>query len=171
VRCYLPPCLLFLALACGDVFGIDLVARVQLSDNPFPADRYQSGLYFLGATTPFDRPKFALTAFRFPFVAFDANGRLRVWGRVPPAAAPPLWTSGQAVAIERKTSSGWRRVRLLNTNSQGIFSARWRSTLTRGALRARVVATNESSFRFSLTRPRDRFLVKGPFGCGGHIAC
>jgi hypothetical protein len=138
--------------------GINMLLWGQLrdypiSDTPF-FGQYQSGLRFKN-----DAPKLSLTAFRFPFVAYAKNGHISAWGRTP-GGVPGT------VRIERKTSSGWKKVTQLSTNPQGVFQKKWNSGMTSGYLRARLLSGG-SSVKFSLKRPPDKLLVLGPFGCGG----
>ena len=67
--------------------GVSLVTWWLLRDEPSGVHPdgavAQSGLYFRGATLAEDRPKPALQAFRFPFVAFKAPRGIRTWGRTP----------------------------------------------------------------------------------------
>ncbi len=133
--------------------GVTLVTWFQLVDLPYaPLSRFQAGLYFIDGT-PKQR---SINAFRFPFVAFAARGKITVWGRVPPLAGAAVWPAGETVVVERKTSSGWRSMRSFRTNSVGIFSARFRSSLRKGWLRARLVDRRATSDYFSLTRPYER---------------
>jgi hypothetical protein len=154
--------------------GVSLVTWFSIRDRPFPQSRFQSGFYYCGAAGLADesscqtagfagdaRKSKSLRAFRFPFVAFAGNGRISVWGRLPPG------TTG-SVRIERKTAAGWKRVRTLTPTIHGIFSRRWSSRTTAGQFRARA-ATGEVSVPFSLKRPRPRYYSS--FGCGGEIAC
>ena len=63
--------------------GIETLFWLQLRDYPV-GDVYQSGLYrYKNATTEMGAAKLSLTAFRFPFVAYASNGRIKVWGRTP----------------------------------------------------------------------------------------
>ena len=129
--------------------GVELVAWLQLRDEPYPKSSYQSGLYFRGATPARDRPKPALAAFRFPFVAFRESAGLSVWGRTPTSKAG-------VVHIERRSpGGGWRRIATLRADRFGIF----RSTLSvatspRDYVRARF-ADRPAAVPFSLTRPPD----------------
>jgi polysaccharide biosynthesis protein PslG len=138
---------------------------------------YQSGFWYCGRATRGDDGtcdkdasnwassvrKPSWRAFYFPFVAYASRGRITVWGRTPGAAA------GVKVSIERRTSSGWRRMTTVNPSPYGIFSKVFRSSLTRGYVRAQVISTGVKSVGFSLVRPRDRIVQ--PFGCGGSIPC
>jgi hypothetical protein len=139
--------------------GISLVTWFLLRDNPNDhpfGSSYQTGLYFrcpggLGC----DRPKPALRAFRFPFVAYrKRHRRVYVWGRTPGGRRG-------RVAIEQRVHGHWRRLRTLRTNRYGIFSRRLRRR-GGGALRARRFHTRDRSRAFSLHRPADRNVQ--PFG-------
>jgi hypothetical protein len=135
--------------------GVRVFTWHQLRDDRLAVSPFQSGLYFRGKTLAADRPKPALQAFRFPFVAYrEANG-VTIWGRTPAG------TPGR-VAIERKPAgAAWRRVASVASNRFGIFSLDL--PLRTGAkdyFRARTSAG--ASVPFSLTRPPDRPVR--PFG-------
>jgi hypothetical protein len=136
--------------------GVELVAWLQLRDEPYPANSYQSGLYFRGASLAQDRPKPALAAFRFPFVAFRESDQISVWGRTPTSKAATVY-------IERKSPGGaWRRVAVLKADRSGIFKSELTLQATpRDYVRARQ-AGGKFAVPFSLTRPPDRQLR--PFG-------
>jgi hypothetical protein len=136
--------------------GVSLVTWFTLRDRPVRTSPYQAGLYFSGASPDQDRPKPALTAFRFPFVAFARNGRVTIWGRTPRGAA-------EAVVIEQRKRSGvgWRAVATLDANRAGIFQAALPADGD-GDLRARVPASGAKSLPFSLQRVPDR--IYQPFG-------
>jgi hypothetical protein len=133
--------------------GIDLVAWLQMRDSPM-SDPVQSGLYYRGSTMLRDRPKPALTAFRFPLVALQKARRTVVWGRTPESRPAQ-------VVVERKSSGGWRRVAVLRANTRGIFTTRLPRQSAR-YLRARIAGAK--SLPFSLATVPDRFVR--PFGCG-----
>jgi hypothetical protein len=134
--------------------GVSLVVWFTLRDQPPHESAYQSGLYFGGARLANDRPKPALTAFRFPFVAFRRGKTVSVWGRTPTS-------SPGTVVVEQSGSRGWHRVALLSANGIGIFSGELR-TSRRGRLRARLLGPGGTSLPFSLVRPPDH--VYQPFG-------
>jgi hypothetical protein len=134
--------------------GVSLVTWFTLRDQPFASSPYQSGLYYLGKSFATDRPKPALTAFRFPFVAFPDAGQVDVWGRTPTSTAGP-------VAVEQEQASTWRRVATLHAAGDGIFQARVRA-IGKGPLRARILPTGSASLPFSLVSPPDR--TYQPFG-------
>jgi hypothetical protein len=73
--------------------------------------------------------------------------------------------------IERKTSSGWKKMTNVTSAGNGIFSKRFSSSVKHGLVRARfgLGPGERISARFSLDRPADRFV--NPFGCGGAIPC
>jgi hypothetical protein len=133
--------------------GVSLVTWFTLRDQPVQTSPYQSGLYFRGPTLARDRPKPALTAFRFPFVAFPRpKHKVLVWARTPTAKPATL-------VVEQRGSSGWRRAGVLRANLVGIASATL-AARGRGPLRARLGA--DTSLPFSLVAPPDH--VYQPFG-------
>jgi hypothetical protein len=136
--------------------GIETLFWLQLRDYPV-GDFYQSGLYrYKNSTTQMGAAKLSLTAFRFPFVAYSSNGRIKVWGRTPDSDA-------HAVKIERRTSSGgWRVVKSVSASGSGIFKKTWSSGDTTGKYHARLANTSNASVGFSLVRPPDKFV--NPFG-------
>jgi hypothetical protein len=75
--------------------------------SPSYAATNQSGVYFRDG-----RAKPALRAFSFPFVARQVGRRMEVWGRAPAAGA---------LAIERRTASGWTTVRRLAVHARDTF--------------------------------------------------
>jgi hypothetical protein len=107
----------------------------------------ESGLYFRGPSLEADRPKLALTAFRFPFVALNRKGGFLVWGRVP---------SGKAGSVEIQVRGGdrWRRVAKLTVGVGGTFQARLHRRYSRtGSVRA--VQGEQRSLPFSLRYVED----------------
>ena len=87
--------------------GAQAVFWNQVGDQP-PIPSYgataQSGVYYLGG-----RPKPALTAFRFPLVAWrTGRSTLEVWGRAP--------ASGRLV-VQMRAGSAWKPVRTLQVNA------------------------------------------------------
>jgi len=119
-----------------------------LRDEPQPSP-FQAGLYFENW-----KPKPALTAFRFPFVALRKTKSVYVWGRTP----------GSQVAtavVERRSGGAWKPVASVKTNSAGVFSKTLTLSLPSSAsMRARI--TDASSIAFPLKLPRDTFV--NPFG-------
>ena len=130
--------------------GVTVVTWFQIRDDM--SSFAQSGLYFSGPSgIASDRPKLALKAFRFPFVAFRQPGdTVTFWGRSPAGRA--------AVVVElKKAGPGpWRLVDTLRPNEYGIFSSRFSSTARVGYLRARVVGGPDVALPFSLVVPPDR---------------
>jgi hypothetical protein len=133
--------------------GVDLLAWFQVTD-PLDPSGFLSGLYYACPQGPqCDRPKPALTAFRFPFVAFKKAHRVSVWGRTP-AGVPAT------VAVQQRVGRAWRTLKRLRSDRYGIF----RSTLKRmgsGDLRA-VESRSDASLPFSLVVPPD--YPVNPFG-------
>jgi hypothetical protein len=136
--------------------GVSLFTWLTIRDNPYPGDPIQAGLYFRGPTFAQDRPKPALTAFRFPFVAFPqhAQKHVFVWGRTP-AGRPAR------VLVEQQFRGGWKRLGVVQTNRHGIFRTRF-STHRTGFVRARTVDRSERAIPFSLAHVPDRRF--NPFG-------
>jgi hypothetical protein len=137
--------------------GVRLVVWFQLRDNPRGTftwgQTWQSGLFFRTTDRYADeRPKPALLAYRFPFVALPARRGVTVWGRTP-GAVPAR------VVVERRAGRRWRRVATLRADRDGIFRRRLRGH--RGAvLRARTPSA--ASLPFAARRTRMRFVH--PFG-------
>ena len=122
---------------------------------------YESGLYGspCGAGWTCAKPKLALTAFRFPFVAFRKGKHVRVWGRTPDSAPGN-------VIVEQREDGRWRRLGQPNADANGIFRTRLR-TAAKGPVRARVershntagaVAGGARSLPFRLMKTPDRFV-------------
>jgi hypothetical protein len=139
--------------------GVSLVTWFLLRDRPFPQQMFQSGLYFRGRNgIVSDKPKPALRAFRFPFVAFrERTGRVFYWGRTPTS-------SRRRVVIEHQRGTRWRRVATTAADRYGIFQGRAVVAGGDGRLRARVGTPRETSVGFSLNVTRDfRFCPWGSF--------
>ena len=148
----------------------------QFRDRPFPQTAYQSGFYFCGVASttdddtcgdnmlkPYDAEKTAsITSFQFPFVAYANNGKISIWGRTPTEA-------GGSVLIQRKLSTGWKKVKSVTANAQGLFSARWSSSDTTHLYRASFNAGTSNGF--SLRKPKAFKFKKTMWGCGGPISC
>ena len=141
---------------------VSLVTWFQLRDDPLTSTEFQSGLYFnSGRGYASDRPKLALRAFRFPFVAFRDRRGITVWGRTP-SGRPDV------VVVERELNGAWKGVAALRTNGNGIFRGRIPGR-TNGSLRARLFDGDDASVPFSLVRPPN--ITVWPFGCGGVLSC
>ena len=98
--------------------GISLVTWFQLRDEPFSRSSYlQSGLYYRGSSIERDRPKPALSAFRFPFVALPSPGGATVWGRTPTS-------SRGRVLLQTKRGRRWLPVAVVSADRNGIFQRR-----------------------------------------------
>lgn len=138
--------------------GVSLVVWFTLRDDPPPPDYdFQSGLWFRGAGgLATDRPKPALAAFRFPFVAFSGGRGIDFWGRLPTCAGATV-----ELYVARKDPR-YRRVAQVAANGVGVFAGRFRTPAGANRVRARIAGTSTWSRAFSLTRPPDRTVR--PFG-------
>lgn len=130
--------------------GVSLVTWFYLRDGP-TNEPFQSGLYFRnGKGIAGDKPKPALRAFRFPFVAFrEKGGAISFWGRTPLEVR-------KGVVIEQKAGARWRRVATPAVDRYGIFSGRIEQAGAKGPLRARMSNGSDVSAPFSLKVPKDR---------------
>lgn len=124
--------------------GVSLVTWFRLRDDPLGVTAYQCGLYFRGNSVAFDRPKPALRAFRFPFVALPEGERVRVWGRT---------RAGQPVDVEQFAAGAWRRIVRLRADRNGVFTTLVKPFGT-GAIRAWT--DKDVSVPFALKPPPDR---------------
>lgn len=116
----------------------------------------QSGLYFRGPTLEEDRPKRALRAFRFPFVAFRGESGVRFWGRTPTS-------QGGEVQLLIRKGQRWRSLKRARANGNGIFSGSVSTTYGRalhGLVKARF--RTDASVPFSLHPVKDFY--QPPFG-------
>ena len=129
--------------------GVSLVTWFLVRDDPLATSSFQSGLYYYdGPEGRYNRPKPALAAFRFPFVAFPSRDRVFVWGRTPAGRR-------HNVIVERSTDGRrWTRVVVLPTNRYGIFTRRVIAAQT-GSLRARLVGGGPAAVPFALKAPPD----------------
>jgi hypothetical protein len=105
---------LYLLWKQGVHVGIWYLLRDEAPGRGFPYT-LQSGVYFRSATVAEDRPKPALTAFRFPFVIDIRRGSDAYWGIAP---APG------AVRIQRRGASGWSTVKTVRAASDRLFAGR-----------------------------------------------
>jgi hypothetical protein len=128
--------------------GVGMFTWFSLRDEA-PPSPFQSGLYFKDW-----KPKPALAAFRFPFVALHRAQSVYVWGRTPGS------TPGTAV-VERRTAGGWKRVASVKTNGAGVF-ARTLHVALPSSESMRATIADASSIAFPLRLPRDTFV--NPFG-------
>lgn len=139
--------------------GVSLVTWWRVRDDPFPDEMFQSGLYYRGENgIASDKPKPALRAFRFPFVAFrEKGGQISYWGRTPAGVK-------KAVVVEQKQGARWVRLVSPAVDRYGIFQGRIANDRGKGSLRARLVDRSDVSLPFSLTVPEDfRFCPWGSF--------
>jgi 5-hydroxyisourate hydrolase-like protein (transthyretin family) len=142
--------------------GVSVVTWFLLTDRPHAEGgkyefEFQSGLYFRGSGDSIldAKPKPALRAFRFPFVALPERGRVLVWGRAPGGKAV-------TVVVERRSGAKWRRVARLRTDRNGIFQRRLRRQ-PGTAYRARMTQSGGAqTVAFALKAPPNRRY--NPFG-------
>ena len=134
--------------------GVSLVTWFLIRDYDY--GHFQSGLYFAGPTVADDRPKPALTAFRFPFVGHMVNGHVAVWGRTP-------WGKRGRVLVEesRSGTGGWTRLGVVATRPHGIFTQTFGATRD-AYVRARLLGSTFSTVPFPLAGPAD--MEVQPFG-------
>jgi hypothetical protein len=133
--------------------GVTRFTWFLLRDDPRESG-FDSGLWTRCASGPqCDRPKPALQAFRFPFVAYKATrGRISVWARTPAGSAGK-------VVVEQRVGKTWVRLAKITTDQYGIFNKTVKGKGS-GVLRARFAG--ESSASFSLKKPKNQFVL--PFG-------
>jgi hypothetical protein len=139
--------------------GVSLVTWFKIRDETEPIDNsvyiYESGLYFNCGEGCY-RAKRSFKAFRFPFIAFHKNRRVKVWGRTPGG------TPGTVVIEQHQKHDGWRRLKKLRTDGSGIFRARPKRHGF-GEVRARMTKpARERSLAFGLWKSPDADIV--PFG-------
>jgi hypothetical protein len=137
--------------------GVSLVTWFQIRDEyrPGVADPkvFQSGLYFACKNgIACDRPKPSLSAFRFPFVAFWAKGKILVWGRTPAGKRGKI-------TVQRRSGRRWLTVATLRTDRYGIFTTRFAGA-RKGELRASLGGARSPSWTLGPTPDRQI----NPFG-------
>jgi hypothetical protein len=128
--------------------GVSLVTWFKIRDETETRPdgyRLESGLYFNcpGLELGCYRPKRSLTAFRFPFVAFDTGRRVKFWGRTPAGVR------AQVIVEQKRRAGGWKLLERIGTNRYGVFKDRLKAG--RGPLRARTLEpSRERSLPFEL---------------------
>lgn len=134
-------------------FWLSLRDNPPLANVPFE-DSIEAGLYFRGSSLDQDRPKKAMFAFRFPFVAYSTRNGFFFWGRTPSSEAG-------RVAIQVHLDGGWRNVFAAGADGNGIFTGRVDGRYPiDGSVRARH--EGEASVPFSLRRVKG--FHQAPFG-------
>jgi hypothetical protein len=137
--------------------GVTLVTWFLLSDYASPSP-YQSGLYFHAASLDNPRAKPALTAFRFPFVAYLGKKQtVSIWGRTATSRPEKI-----AIQLRHGKSGKWHPVAAVAANAGGIFQATLKLKASKKDWLRAVSAGSGSSLAFSLTRPKDPRI--GPWG-------
>jgi hypothetical protein len=122
---------------------------------PF-SESLQSGLYFWAPALADQRPKKALYAFRFPFVAFPQKRGLFIWGRTPTSK------TGK-VTIQVKEKGRWRSLGTVRADVHGMFRTVLKSGYgldKKGEVRAHF--PGEASVPFPMNPVGD--FVQPPFG-------
>ncbi|HSR93714.1 MAG TPA: hypothetical protein VLK56_02515 [Solirubrobacterales bacterium] len=141
--------------------GVHTFFWYSLRDAPgvagFPnAETPQSGLYFRGPTVAQDEPKEAMSAFRFPFVAYPRTKGLEFWGRTPNSGAG-------SVTIQVLRKGRWRKIVTARANGVGIFRGRAPTAYGRNESgKARALYRSQGSPAFSMRGIPDFF--QPPFG-------
>jgi hypothetical protein len=135
--------------------GVDTAIWLALRDEPYPASPFQAGLYFRGPNgLASDKPKPALTAFTFPFVAYMQTAGVSVWARTP-------FGKQATVVVERRMGATWERLGIFRTDRFGILSRTLSGSFAKSDI-LRVQTATDHSLGFSLTRPPDQ--IVDPFG-------
>jgi hypothetical protein len=157
--------------------GVNALLWFGLRDRPFSGIQTQSGFWFCGTvnlsdegncgSSSFDisndvrKPIF--NSFRFPFVAFGGNGKVKIWGKRPAGSQG----SGSIQIWRRRPSGNWNKVTTFNPGAN--FSKTYGSSWTSGFYKARIVGSGIESVPFSLKKVRDRSVL--PFGCLSTPTC
>jgi hypothetical protein len=120
------------------------------------SETLQAGLFFEGPKPGQGQPKEALSAFRFPFVAYPGGTGLSFWGRTPDSI-------GGRVAIQLFKRGRWQTVSVARADGSGIFRGKIHSGYgrdRRGA--ARAVYGGQPTLPFSMKPVPD--FRQPPFG-------
>jgi hypothetical protein len=122
-----------------------------------PSQVNESGFYEWAPQVTAQKPKTRLiAAYRFPFVALRQGNGLMVWGRT-------FREKAGTVKIETQTGSGWKTLKTLRADSNGMFTATLKTTYganKKGAVRARFGGS--ASVPFPMNPVGDFF--QPPFG-------
>jgi hypothetical protein len=134
---------------------VRLVTWFKIRDDTQPVGEnvytYQSGL-FENCGADCYRAKESLRAFRFPFVAFGDQRRLKAWGRTPEGRRRTI------VIEQRRKRGGWRRLERLRTKRSGIFLTHPRRHGL-GPVRARIAGPGgERSLPYKLEATPDEVI-------------
>lgn len=105
--------------------GVSMLTWFIVRDQPYPDSFYQSGLYTYSPGNSddptLDRPKPALTAFRFPFVAVPVSkAAATIWGRTPDSS----WTVSRSSASPAVNGNWSRRCKRTAPGSSRRVSTR-----------------------------------------------
>jgi hypothetical protein len=141
--------------------GVHTFFWFTLRDSPgvsgFPnAETPQAGLYFRGPTVAQDQPKEAMSAFRFPFVAYPRANGLEFWGRTPTS-------KNGKVTIQALKNGHWRKALVTRADTTGIFRGRAPTHYGRNEHgKIRALYRGQGSIPFSMRGIPDFF--QPPFG-------
>jgi hypothetical protein len=156
--------------------GVNTLLWFGQRDRPFAGIQTQSGFWFCGKadlsdenscggstfdTNAKDARKPIFNAFRFPFVAYAGNGKVKVWGKRPGGV------SGQIEIWRKKPKRSWSKVTTFNPGPN--FAKTFRSSWTKGSYQARIPSAGIQSVPFSLTKVGDKSVL--PFGCLSKPTC
>lgn len=95
--------------------GVDAVIYWNLRDRDENVFMARSGLFARGASIQSDKPKPALTAFRFPLVWARFRDHINVWARAPSAGE---------VVIEKEVDGGFEQLTAVTVGEERIFQIR-----------------------------------------------
>jgi hypothetical protein len=107
-----------------------------------PSISLESGLYFWAPNIADEKPKPAMYAFRFPFVAFRQDSGLKYWGRTPTS-------SRGKVVLQARRGKRWKRIGVARADSAGIFKGFVRTGYgagKKGAVRAHFAKSTSPGF-------------------------
>ncbi|MGV1048807.1 MAG: hypothetical protein ACOYD4_09835 [Solirubrobacterales bacterium] len=139
----------------SNFFWYSLVDSEPQPQRPF-SETLESGLYFWSPTVAGQRPKPAMRAYRFPFLAIREGDGLEYWGRTPDYL-------GGKIVLEAQHGKRWRRLGVARANSVGIFRGKVKTgygETKKGAVRARF--GGDASPGFPMRRAGD--FPQPPFG-------
>ena len=137
--------------------GVSTVIWFRLQDDPLRVSPYQSGFF-----TTSGQAKYSLEAFRFPFVAFEQEGGVSIWGRTPSGKPGP-------VIVERMTGNSWITAARSVPTATAFFRPGWSPAWRNNCLPRETCLRRRTVDPVLATVPPPRPVA--PFGCGGTIPC
>jgi len=160
--------------------GVSVLLWFGQRDRPFNGIQTQSGFWFCGTADLSDEDKCGdvatfdtavkdvqkpiLKSFRFPFVAYAGNGKVKIWGK------RPAGVTGNIEIWRRKPTGSWSKVTTFNPGA--TFGKIYKSSWTRGFYKARIPSAPGApieSVPFSLKKIGDKSVL--PFGCLSTPTC